>query len=562
VNFDTGPNAVAPGTNKPFAAYWPTTDSGFAAMPTVAIVVPNLLNDMHDGSISQGDAWFWNNLSAYYQWARTHNSLLVLTFDEDDSSATNQIFTLFLGPMVAPGLYANRITHFNLLRTIEDMYGLGYAGAAASASPITVGWTTSVPGTPTLNAQAGDGQVSLSWPAIAGAQGYNVYRGTASNSETPFTSVVGGTGYIDTAVAKGTTYYYEITAVNANGEGARSNEANAAPNGGTGFSTPFGGTPWPIPGKIEAEDFDECGQLVSYYDTTAGNAYGAYRSTSVDIEATSDTGGGYDVAKTKTGEWLKYTVNVTAAGTYPLTLRVANAGSGATVHVEVDGVDKTGPIAVPNTGGWQIWQTTPPTNIAFTAGQHVIRLAMDTSGSADGVGNYNWLQFGSSSPPPPGNTPFGGTPCPIPGTFEAENFDDGGQGVAYYDTSSGNVYGAYRSTDVDIETTGDTSGSYDVAKVKAGEWLKYTVNVTAAGTYPLTVRVANVGTGGKFHVEVDGVDKTGPINVPDTGGWQTWTALPGPSISLTAGTHVIRVSFDAVGSGGGGGNYNWFKVGP
>jgi phosphatidylserine/phosphatidylglycerophosphate/cardiolipin synthase-like enzyme len=160
-----------------------------------------------------------------------------------------------------------------------------------------------------------------------------------------------------------------------------------------------------------------------------------------------------------------------------------------------------------------------------------------------------------------GNVPFGGTPWPVPGKIEAENFDHGGQGISYLDTSSGNAYGAYRSTDVDIEATSDTGGGYDVAKVKAGEWLKYTVRVTASATYPLTVRVANLGSGGRFHVEVDGVNKTGPINVPDTGGWQTWTTLSAANISLTAGSHVIRVYFEAVGSGGGAGNYNWFRLG-
>ena len=160
-----------------------------------------------------------------------------------------------------------------------------------------------------------------------------------------------------------------------------------------------------------------------------------------------------------------------------------------------------------------------------------------------------------------GSAPYGATPYPIPGKTEVENFDRGGQGVGYFDTSSGNAYGAYRPTNVDIEATSDAGGGYDVAKVKAGEWLKYTVQVAAFGLYPLTVRVANVGAGGRFHVEVDGVDKTGPINVPDTGGWQTWTTLRAPNISLTAGTHVIRVYFDAVGSGGGAGNYNWFSIG-
>ncbi|HWK09569.1 MAG TPA: phospholipase D-like domain-containing protein [Vicinamibacterales bacterium] len=160
-----------------------------------------------------------------------------------------------------------------------------------------------------------------------------------------------------------------------------------------------------------------------------------------------------------------------------------------------------------------------------------------------------------------GSTPYGGTPWPIPGKIEAENFDKGGQGVGYFDTSAGNTYGAYRPTNVDVEATSDTGGGYDVGKVKAGEWLKYTVSVAASGTYPLTVRVANVGSGARFHVEIDGVDRTGLINVPDTGGWQTWTSLAAANISLTAGSHVIRVYFDAVGSGGGAGNYNWFRLG-
>jgi hypothetical protein len=230
VNFNTSPNAVPSSANKPFAGSWPTTDAGFGALPTVSIVVPNLADDMHDGTISQGDSWFWNNLNGYYQWAKTHNSLLILTFDEDDSSASNRIFTLFIGPMVAPGMYAGPINHFNVLRTIEDMYGLGYAGAAASATPITVGWNTSVPAAPTLSAQAGDAQVALSWSAVGGAQSYNLYRGTASNAETQLASGLGGTSYVDTAVTNGTTYYYRLTAVNVNGESAASNEVSAKPN--------------------------------------------------------------------------------------------------------------------------------------------------------------------------------------------------------------------------------------------------------------------------------------------------------------------------------------------
>jgi phosphatidylinositol-3-phosphatase len=234
VNFNTSPNAIPSSANKPFVGSWPTTATGLAALPTVSIVVPNQQNDMHDGTISQADAWFWNNLSGYYQWAQTHNSLLILTFDEDDSSSANQIFTLLIGPMVAPGLYSNRINHFNVLRTIEDMYGLGYAGAAASATPITVAWTTAVPGTSTLSAQAGDGRVSLTWTAASGAQAYNLYRGTSSNGETQLAPGIAGTSYVDTAVTNGTTYYYKIAGTNENGEGALSSEVSATPNAAPG----------------------------------------------------------------------------------------------------------------------------------------------------------------------------------------------------------------------------------------------------------------------------------------------------------------------------------------
>jgi len=133
------------------------------------------------------------------------------------------------------------------------------------------------------------------------------------------------------------------------------------------------------------------------------------------------------------------------------------------------------------------------------------------------------------------------------------------QNSAWYDTTAGNVYGAYRSTDVDIEATSDSDGGFDVAKTKAGEWLKFTVNVSTSATYTLETRVANVGTGATFKVFVDDADVTGAISVPDTGGWQTWTTKTGPNIQLSAGQHVIRVYFATAASGGGVGNFNWFR---
>src|SRR5438045_9014461 len=80
----------------------------------------------------------YNNLNNYIQWAKTHNSLFILTFDEDDGSQGNRIATIFSGPMVAAAQYSNHIDHYNILRTIEDMYGLPHAGNASS--PITNCW--------------------------------------------------------------------------------------------------------------------------------------------------------------------------------------------------------------------------------------------------------------------------------------------------------------------------------------------------------------------------------------------------------------------------------------
>jgi len=122
--------------NQPLSAL--PTD--FASLPTVAVVMPNLCNDMHDCSVGTGDAWARQHLPAYLDWARTHNSLLIVTFDEDDNTTANHIPTVFAGPMVRPGDVADHINHYTILRTIEDMYQLPPLVAAAATAPVTGIW--------------------------------------------------------------------------------------------------------------------------------------------------------------------------------------------------------------------------------------------------------------------------------------------------------------------------------------------------------------------------------------------------------------------------------------
>jgi hypothetical protein len=125
-----------PKDNQPFSNF-PTT---FSKLPTVSWVIPNLDNDMHDGTIQQGDSWLQQHLLAYVTWARKNNSLLIVTFDEDQGTTANHIATIFVGPMVKPGHYSEKINHYRVLRTIEDMYGLGHLGKSAGVLPITDLW--------------------------------------------------------------------------------------------------------------------------------------------------------------------------------------------------------------------------------------------------------------------------------------------------------------------------------------------------------------------------------------------------------------------------------------
>ncbi|MFJ4095183.1 alkaline phosphatase family protein [Kitasatospora sp. NPDC089913] len=114
----------------------------FTALPTVSFVVPNLCNDMHDCSVGTGDGWIKNNLAAYADWARTHNSLLVVTYDEDDRNSGNQIPTVLYGqPVKAGSAPTTKYNHYHLLRTLEDLAGLtAHAGKAAEVGDITGIW--------------------------------------------------------------------------------------------------------------------------------------------------------------------------------------------------------------------------------------------------------------------------------------------------------------------------------------------------------------------------------------------------------------------------------------
>ena len=127
---------VPPAKNLPFSKFPPYTK-----LPTVSFVIPDVQDDMHDGSVAEGDAWLAKHLGPLITWAAAHDTLIVLTWDEG-YDLQNSIPTIFYGPMVRPGRYAERIDHYNVLRTLEDMYNLPHAGRTGGVLPITDCWRT------------------------------------------------------------------------------------------------------------------------------------------------------------------------------------------------------------------------------------------------------------------------------------------------------------------------------------------------------------------------------------------------------------------------------------
>ncbi|HEX5324284.1 MAG TPA: alkaline phosphatase family protein [Capsulimonadaceae bacterium] len=167
-----GSNYLPSWTNQPLTPFTAISMSHkFPVLPTVSIVVPNQQHDDHGVSgglsgnalIAAGDTWLQQNIGAYANWAKTHNSLLIVTWDEDDFSASNRVPTIFYGAHVRPGQYpelnqvsftslinadnqpsgapqydaVQGINHWNVLRTVEDIYGLGHVGQSEKVQPIT-----------------------------------------------------------------------------------------------------------------------------------------------------------------------------------------------------------------------------------------------------------------------------------------------------------------------------------------------------------------------------------------------------------------------------------------
>jgi len=148
--------------------------------------------------------------------------------------------------------------------------------------------------------------------------------------------------------------------------------------------------------------------------------------------------------------------------------------------------------------------------------------------------------------------PFGGTVPTVSGgtnIIQAENYDTGGESVAYYNTTVGNPGGVYRSDDVGIEPTSDTGGGYDVNSLNTGEWLEYTVNLPyPTANYTISLRVAAPAAGGQLRVRLNGT-VLGTVAIPNTGGSQSWQTVTLPTVSLTGGIGSQALRLEVITNG-------------
>lgn len=252
---------------------------------------------------------------------------------------------------------------------------------------------------------------------------------------------------------------------------------------------------------------------------------------------------------------------IAAGSTTPLTLTLTDTVTtltvtspaqslpvGGTLSLVATARDATGAVVL--TGGSITWSSSNAAvsvNASGVVSGAVGDALITATDSESGVSGTYILYLGPA--------PIGSKPTAVSGTIQCENYDVGGEGVGYHDTTAGNASGAYRSDDVDIENCSDTGSGYDISHTAAGEWLNYTVTVATARTYTVGFRVACPSAGATFHLENSaGTNLTGTIACPNTGGYQTWQTVSA-TVTLPAGFQTLKLVEDT-----GGYNLNYLTL--
>jgi hypothetical protein len=330
-------------------------------------------------------------------------------------------------------------------------------------------------------------------------------------------------------------YYWGISELYVlNGEG----------NSITRIPGPYSGTPVVIPGKIEAEDFDFGGEGYAYHDTDPGNTGNAYYRMDEDLDI-GVLAGGEKFIDFEEGEWSSYTVNATENGFYNIRATASAGQTNATFSIEIDGEELI--------GDWEIPAGDPDQFISLKEKDLLIPLGVQViTVKAKGKMRIAGLEFKKQGTPYQGE-PFHG-PHLIPGVLEAEDFDLGGEGLAYHDTESATANAYRENAGVKFDINYGGTDVTNVAGINAGEWLRYTVNVEDPGLYNIDCYVASTGTEGRFRLLMNGVDEIAVLQAPNTGGWSNWSMITAENALIEdSGEQYLEIRME-------GGNFNLDKL--
>jgi hypothetical protein len=287
-----------------------------------------------------------------------------------------------------------------------------------------------------------------------------------------------------------------------------------------------------VPNVIEAENFDHGSEGLCYHDTTPQNEGGVGRVTGVDLTGAADAGGGLAVTSTKAGEWLEYTVNIAAAGQYDFFARVASAGRGGAIQIELDGQKLTGPLAIPDTGSFSRYANISQSGAWLPAGTHILRLRFLSVGASGSAGNVNWMKFSPRAASSPATPPLLSQPPATSSIVEAER--------------------PSAQSGVSLSWMG-------IGYLDNGDWAKYSAVNLGASPTKITFNLAALRSGGKITIRTG--SRTGKIigtlTVGATGSYSTYRTQS-TTLSGAAGVQDLYLSF----SGGDGiANIDWFRIG-
>ncbi|HEV8072911.1 MAG TPA: chitobiase/beta-hexosaminidase C-terminal domain-containing protein, partial [Opitutaceae bacterium] len=433
-----------------------------------------------------------------------------IRYTTDGSTPSETAGTIYSGPV--------SIGSTTTLKALA--YESGFTDSTVTSETYTISTGGGTVATPTFSPAGGTYSSAQTVTLSDSTSGATIYYTT--NGTTPTTSSTVYSGAI--SVSSGTV---AIEALGVLSGDTNSSIASATYTIST-VEGPFGGTAAAIPGTVQAENYDTGGQGVAYNVTSINGTDNGYRSDGVDLEVTSDTGGGVDLGWTSPGQWFKYTVNVATAGTYTVSFRVAAPGAVTDAfHLSnAAGTNLSGNVNLPATGGYQTWATVTA-SVTLPAGQQTLTLNQD---NGSGVWNINYASFATSG----GGTVATPTFSPAGGTYSSAQSvtlsDSTGGATIYYTTdgstptTSSTVYSsaiAVNSGTVTIKAMAALSGDTNSSVASATYTISTVATVAtptfspAGGTYSTaqTVSISDSTGGATIHYTTDGSTPTASSTV-------------------------------------------------